>query len=563
MPDTKIKSSQNSMRLFSSGLCLLASTILCAPLTANAASQPDAGRTLQELQTPPQLPAKSPDISIQQQPTSPATSGGTQVQIHAITFEGNTIFSDKELGNITANAIGNTYDLAGLKELANKITTFYHEQDYPFARAFIPAQAIKNGTLEIQIVEGRYGETIIKSNSPYTGTAQKHLSPLKRNTLIKGKQLERTSLLLDDQPGYKITPIIRPGQDIGTGDLSFIMEADNKVGGTIRGDNHGNRYTGQLRTRADLYANSQITFGDQTTFSAIYTQENMWYGSLGYSLPIGYDGLRARASYTHTYYELGKQFASLDATGTADVANIGLSYPLLRSQKTNFSLSADYRHKWLKDKEKSSATTNHKTSHTLPLVLSFDHRDELLGGGITYGALSWTHGYLNLDNELKATDKTTANTQGHFDKFNLDVARLQATPVENLVLFARASGQIAANNLDSSEDFGLGGPDGVRAYPTGESYGDEGVLTQIEARYTIDSLTPYVFYDYGRSITNQNSWDSGDNTRSIGGFGLGTRLDYKGITADASAAWRTVGGDPQSDDKDKVPMLWFSLGYQF
>jgi hemolysin activation/secretion protein len=50
-------------------------------------------------------------------------------------------------------------------------------------------------------------------------------------------------------------------------------------------------------------------------------------------------------------------------------------------------------------------------------------------------------------------------------------------------LYASFSGQRASKNLDSSEEFFLGGPNGVRAYPQGEGAGDEGWLSRLELRH--------------------------------------------------------------------------------
>ncbi|MCC6200958.1 MAG: ShlB/FhaC/HecB family hemolysin secretion/activation protein [Moraxellaceae bacterium] len=133
------------------------------------------------------------------------------------------------------------------------------------------------------------------------------------------------------------------------------------------------------------------------------------------------------------------------------------------------------------------------------MSLQFDLRDSLGGGGTTYGSLAYTTGQLDLDAVLQAAEALSAKTQGSFDKWNVDVARIQATSVNSLSLFARVSAQWAGTNLDSSEDFGLGGPNGVRAYPLGEGYGDEGWLTQIEARYQMGSFVPYAFYDAGHA----------------------------------------------------------------
>ncbi len=226
-------------------------------------------------------------------------------------------------------------------------------------------------------------------------------------------------------------------------------------------------------------------------------------------------------------------------------------------------MGATYNHKWLTDEQGAAGTTDKKTSNTLPVTVTFDRRDTLFGGGVTYGMASWTHGIMDLDSGLKAADMTTAHTDGAFDKFNLDAARVQATPLAGLTVYGRFSGQWAADNLDSSEDFGLGGPNGVRAYPTGEAYGDEGWLGQAEIRYAVQDFTPYVFYDRGRIKTNHKPWAAGENKRSIAGAGAGVRYTHAGWSADASAAWRTQGGDPQSDDKNNTPLVWVNVGYAF
>lgn len=532
---------------------------------AFAAQQPDAGRTLQELNnSAPTLPAKGTVPVIKAPAAAKLKPGGMQVTIQQVEITGNSRIETPVLLSVLGHVQGQKLDVAGMKELADKITAYYHAQDYPFARAYVPAQSMKGGVLHLAVVEGRYGTVKVEGTDNRAAAAQKFLNSLATGDVIEGQRLERASLMLDDQPGYSFMPTIRPGTMPGSGDLTVRMTPEKKAGGSVGADNHGNRYTGRIRGVADAYVNSPFMFGDRASISAIYTEENMWYGSANYAMPIGYSGLRGTVGYAHTSYELGKEFKSLDAHGTARIASMGLSYPLVRSQQTNVTLGATYQHKWLKDEQTSSGTNNSKNSDVVPVSLNFDNRDMLGGGGVTYGAVTWTHGVMDLDSGLRATDQTTAKTNGAFDKLNVDVARLQATPVEKLTIFGRVAGQVSADNLDSSEDFGLGGPDGVRAYPSGEGYGDEGWVAQAEARYAVNEhVSPYAFYDYGSIRTNHKTWTTGDNTRRIGGAGVGVRGSYKGWNADASMAWRTNGGKPESDSADNLPQVWVKIGYSF
>lgn len=537
---------------------------VAVPLSVLAQQAPDAGRILQEQQQQPNLPpVQGKSIDIQSPAAASTLPGGQQVSLQSVSFSGNTLFSEEQLMVVLGDATGKSYDLAGLKTLANDISAYYHGQGYPFARAFLPPQALSDGKLQIEVVEGRYGKVQAQGDE----RAQKFLSALQPGTVIRSDALERATLLLDDLPGIKIYPVIRPGQEVGTGDLDVRVEHSSPITGNIGIDNHGNRYTGEYRAQANLQWNSPFLLGDQFSLNSLLSDEGMWLGSLAYSLPVGTSGLRGQVGYAQTDYELAKDFANLNAHGTAKVSSAGLSYPLVRSQRSNLTLSATYQHKELNDKQDVAGSNDSKSSKSLPISLAFDHRDSFGGGGITYGSASYTWGDLNLDQGLLTTDKSSGqNTDGNFNKFNLDVARLQALPA-GFSLFGRFSGQWADKNLDSSESFSLGGAYGVRAYPSGEGNGDEGWLTQLELRYSTGAFAPYVFYDAGRATLNARTGSLtsavSNNHRSIAGSGIGLRYQRGNWNFDANVAWRTHGGEAQSDSADRDPRAWLRVSYNF
>ena len=542
-------------------LALVLATLPAA--LAFAQTAPDAGQLLQQERLAPMLPKASPGIQIAPPATAATLPGGARVSLKAVRFTGNNMFSGEQLAAVLGNVSGKSFDLAGLQGLAQRISEHYRSAGYPFARAFVSEQKLTDAVLLIAVVEGRYGQVSAIGDVRFAAAAQGFLSELAPGAVIDSAHLERSTLILDDQPGIKTAPLIRPGQEAGTGDLVVTVSPAQALRGELGLDNQGNRYTGEYRARANLFWDSPFMLGDQISVRSNVSDEGQWLGNLGYSLPLGSTGLRGNVGYAHTRYELAKQFASLDATGTADITSLGLSYPLIRSQKTNLTLAGSYQYKKLADKQGATKTRNDKKSDVLPLVLVFDHRDGFAGSGITYGSLSYTKGDLKLDAALQAADGTSAKAQGSFDKWNLDVARIQATPVGNLTLFGRVSAQWAGKNLDSSEDFGLGGPNGVRAYPGGEGFGDEGWLAQIEARYQMGSFAPYAFYDAGQVKINKNTWAAGSNDRDLSGYGMGLRYDAKNLSLDAALAWRDRGGQPTSDTVKRNPRLWLATGWRF
>lgn len=183
---------------------------------------------------------------------------------------------------------------------------------------------------------------------------------------------------------------------------------------------------------------SPFLAGDQLLVNGLISEEDLRVGSIDYSLPLGASGLRGRLGYAHTGYELGGNFAALDATGHARVSTLGVSYPVLRSQTVNLSVGALYQHKDLRDEYGALELREDKSSQVLPLSLRFDFRDGWAGGGLSYGSVTWTYGRLDLDPSLRALDRDTLRSHGGFDKLNVDLARVQRLNAP-LTLYARLS----------------------------------------------------------------------------------------------------------------------------
>lgn len=544
-----------------------AATLLAlAHLAPQALAQraPDAGQVLQQMQPVQAAPQGGSAIELALPSNDkPVASGGPTVTLNRVEIRGNTVIATDTLLGVLGDVRGRPFDLAGLRSLTQAVTAHYRASGYPFARALLPAQPLTDGVLQIEVVEGRYGQITVRTDDArLAAQAQRFLAGLQPGAVIDSASLERAILLLDDQPGVQPAPLVRPGQAAGTGDLEVSLTRTARVAGEVGLDNTGNRYTGANRARFNLDVFSPFTLGDQLSLRTLMTERDTWFGSVDYQVPLGANGWRAQAGYSRSAYALGKEFATLDATGTASVGNVGLSYALVRSQRFNAALAGQYLHKQLVDRQGATDSRSDKSSDTLPLTLRFDLRDGLGQGGITFGAVTWTVGKLQLDATSRAMDAATGRTQGRFEKLNADLARIQALPGA-WSLYARVSAQWTGDNLDSSEGFGLGGVSGVRAYPSGEAYGDRGWVGQAELRYAAGNLMPYVFHDTGRVTRNARPWSTGDNARTLGGGGIGVRAQAGNWSVDASAAWRTAGGAAKSDGLQRAPMVWVTAGYRF
>lgn len=535
-------------------------------IAAQVAAQ---GNSLQGA-TPPQPTLSSPSAVPPVPAATPAARpavppGAATVVLRSVEISGNRAIDKSTLLAEIGDVSGQSLDMSALSALAQKLELLYRRSGYVFASVVLPPQDLRAGVLKISVIEGQYGRVQAKSEEASLAVgAQPFLDwKLLTGDVIQNAHLERVLLLLDDQPGMRVRPVIRPGEQAGQADLLVDVAHDDPMSGEVSLDNLGARSTGEYRLRGSVNFNSPFVFGDRVAVNGLVTNEKMWLGSVDYERPIGPSGLRGQVGYAHTNYQLAAQFADLDARGLSKTTSIRLTYPVVRSQASNLTLFAGAQHKELRDEYRAVGTKQTKDSNTFPFGVQFDNRDRLLGGGLTYGSFAWTHGKLDLDASASALDAASARSEGRFDKITLDLARIQQLS-NGFSAYVRYSGQWAKKNLDSSEKFNLGGYYGVRAFPLGEGVGDEGWLTQLELRYQAGPSTVFVFHDVGKSNASAKAWDeSSSATRTIAGSGIGVRSIFGDWSVDGSVAWRTKGGPSTADTRDQHPRLFFIAGRRF
>jgi hemolysin activation/secretion protein len=548
---------------------------MLAAVTAFALAQqrPDSGQVLEQATRQP-LRLPPPEEPVLPKPPEPKpalpTSPQLRVTVQKFTFTGNTLYSDAQLEPVVEEFIGKNLDFEGLNDAATKIRAYYRSRGYFLAQAYLPQQAIRNGSVEIGVIEGRVGEVELDtkpdtrfSDSLLVGIIGSHL---KTGQVITETGLERPLLIINDLPGAQVTSEIRPSKTVGAADLRVNVEqTGGRFNGFVDADNHGNRFTGEYRAGANLNWNTPFGYGDQATFRGFVSDEGMWYTRFAYLIPVGYFGTRVGASFSKFEYRLAKDFASTHGTGEGEVKSIYAFHPIIRTRNANFILQVSYEDKKLIDRLPPSAEEREIDAAKVGFVGDF--RDAFFGGGLNAYGVTYTHGSLGIEPpSALALDvgPTGHNTYGTFTKYNVDARRLQRI-TDSASLLLAMSGQRATKNLASAEKFSLGGPNGVRAYPVGEATADIGLIATAEGRYIVPNfkvfngdLTLIAFYDHGWARINETALPADtENNRSIGGYGFGASAGQDGnFIVRANAAWASSSDKPQSDPASRVPRVW-------
>ena len=541
--------------------------------------RPDAGRIQQELERgrAPGLVPSPPGAPVVEEPRRPALKAPASRAffVKGFRISRNTAFTEEVLLALLKEFVGKEQTLADLERAADVITRYYREHGYFVARAYVPAQELRDGIVEITVLEGKLDRISLKLATEIRlkeGIVENSLrAALPADGLIRLDELERGLLLLNDIPGVDVRSVLLPGAAIGTSVIAVEVNEGPPVSGNLDFDNYGSKFTGALRLSPSISLNDPTGHGDQLNLR-VTESAGTSYGRLGYQIPVGSSGLKLGGAYAATRYKLCCEFGPLAARGEARTATFNAQYPFVRGRSANLYGTAAYDIKHYFN-ETIAGTTSDKTAEVVALGVNGDSSVFLGDGGLSSFGLAVSSGELRLEGWApdRAADAASALTNGGYRKTAYSMARLQRLG-ERTYLYAGLSGQLSSKNLDSSEKFILGGPFGVRAYPNGEAAGDEGMLLNLELRYDIQSaLQLSAFVDHGEIRLHKNEWPGWQgagtgvgNRYALSGLGIGLNWNRPGNFLVRASVAQPVGENPGRDangnDSDNTKnriRLWF------
>lgn len=555
-------------------LCLM----LCLGSTGSAVAQalPNAGSTLRESQhsAPPLLPPPaSGTIELAPEPQAPLPAVDTiRFQVNAFRLSGNQVFDSAVLLPLVQDVAGGERSLDQLEQAAARITAYYREHGYLVARAYIPAQDIKDDMVEIAVLEGRYGEVRLDNQSGVSDAIlQRYVTPEQLGETVSDAPLERAILLVQDvTQAARAGGNLQPGATPGSTDLTLSVGAAPVLNARIEADNYGVRNTGRNRLGGVVQWNNPSGNADRLDARAFTTANGQDYGRIGYSIAMGGDGLRLGLAYAESRYSVGGDFSLLDAYGRAGVWSASASYPLVRSRVFNLNVEGGLDHKLLQDHMGIFGSTVDKSNRVIGLGLNGDVRTRFAGldGTTTFNARIES-GHLDIATPItRMIDEVSARTNGAYQRLSYGLTQYQWLS-SNTMMVLSVNGQEASKNLDSAEKMSLGGPFAVRAYPSGEASGDEGYVVTAELRHVLNQqllpgqLTLSGFVDSGMVRTNARPYIDGDNQRRLSGAGVGLafampdRLELRVVYA------HKLGDAPAQSDIDRAGRIWGMLALIF
>ncbi|MBF0460490.1 MAG: ShlB/FhaC/HecB family hemolysin secretion/activation protein, partial [Magnetococcales bacterium] len=429
--------------------CLTALAATSAFAAGIAQAVPDAGSLLNQQQRQQQrLPDRLPEAEHAPVSAPPQQTTGLKVQVVAIHFSGAThLATEAEMQAVVADRIGQELDFAGIEQLVTRVTAFLHHKGWFLARAYLPRQDVTGGQIEIGLLEGhldgREGKsepyTIVPDNKMPLRIAPERLHAIAANLLPAGTpaqegDLERALLLMNDLPGMTAKASLQPGTEPDSTRVILDVQEGPLLSGNGWVDNYGNRDTGSTQANLAGALNDPFGSGDQVGLSGTATQ-GLKLGRFSYTLPLGSTGTKLNGSISDMSYKVIRgvgQTAGL--TGSSGTGSLTLSQPFVRSRHDNLYGSFGYTYKTLWD-DAQAGPLHDKRLDNWNTGLSGNRLDELGGGGLTSGNLTWTTGRVDLGHlpTDAAADAAGYATQGRFNKtrYPLRLSAIHLTQVSD------------------------------------------------------------------------------------------------------------------------------------
>jgi hemolysin activation/secretion protein len=475
-----------------------------------------------------------------------------------------------------------------LQSIADEITRHYRERGFVIAQAIVPAQEVRDGVVNLHVLEGSLQNVRVEGNTIYKARVVEGPFRSLQGEPVVQASIEQALLDVQEFPGLTVFGTFTQGEQVGNTDLVVRVREEDRFYFTPSVDNYGNEFTGEYRAMLDFQLNNLFGFADKTTGYVLQTFEpdNGTYGGLGFEFPFGRNSISFGGSYNQ--FDVGglQDLTILDVEGTVAQGEVfwNRSFANGRYFGANGHLGVA-----LKNAETTAPGIEAGGGDILAedkltvVVLDFDFfKASRKGRGFTFGSIGMDIGLSDtLGSMGKDGDELSSRiggdgeyAGGDFTKFRFRLEHLQRLTESNSMLL-RLDGQYTSDMLVSLEQYSIGGPRNVRAYTVAEALADIAGSATLEwiinapgfsdrpgpANRTwgeIFQVSLYADYAYGE-LNNPRSGE--EPTVDYSGYGLGLQFNVPGTFYARFDVASPIGSREAVNDRD--PQYYFRMSYTF
>ena len=432
--------------------------------------------------------AKKNKVEQGEKPAAEEAGAELSFALQQVIWNPSEILTKDQIQAVTASYIGKQVTLKDLREMADKITNIYRDKGYMTCGAVLPPQRIRDGVVEIRLIEGKTG-TVNLTGNRYTKTGYiMNRINLKPGEIANTEKLNRDLRWFQGTNDVQLRVVMKPGAEEGATDYDIMAFEPQNQSVTLYTDNDG--YESSGRWRAGIFYNMKSVSGHRDSLRAhfIGSRGTKSWG-LGYSVPISRKGMRLDLDYSGNRTKVVKgELEPLGVEGKSNSYSLTFRAPFHVTEKSRHEAGLQYVH------QKSETDLGHgqvpwvddRINRVIPYI-SFTHYGK---DSVFYHKHSfvWARRQ-DIDGESD-TGKLyrlssfwqKRNTNGQFWQARLD-AQLGS-----------------GDNLAASDRFFIGGVNSVRGYEEGFIGGSRGLSVGLEYHIPVDKakrIFVYPFFDWG------------------------------------------------------------------
>jgi hemolysin activation/secretion protein len=486
----------------------------------------------------------TPQIEVPAAPVMPAASQVANIPLKRFEVGPSEILSADEIRAVLSPYEGRTVSLSELLDAVDGINALYAARRMPTARAFLAPQEIRDGVVEVRLVEARVGAVKLEG--------QQHLKPafVDQRVSLQGGDLMSVPILENDLIRFnrlhetQLRASVKPGAAFGTTDVLLTAVEPPRYQNSFFVDNAGRYTVGENRLGVISQINGLAGIDDKLTLSAIGASGSKSL-FVGYSWPLTARDLRADVGVSKGNIEVVKgAFVPLDITGSSREFSFGLSQPLL----------VDSERLW----KAYGRVANKQSASYFGGVTQQDATVKALTVGVS-GLRQSMEGAWSLDLNLNTGKQSGAGSS--FSALRANGAWLRNLGPRSQVVLRGGMQWSGTDLLPASEQFQLGGSNSVRGYSEGLLSGRKGYLLSAEYRRDLElpagiknryanapRLMALAFIDHGAAYpfrpVGQVQTTKDDKLTSVG---AGVQLDWG-----SRANLRLVLGFPSSRNSNEL-----------
>jgi hemolysin activation/secretion protein len=466
-----------------------------------------------------------------------------KVYVREILVLGSTVFTPQELAQVTDPYRNREITSEDIESLRVAMTLLYVRHGYSTSGTLVPDQAIVEGLLTLQVIEGSLSRINVEGNywfrsSYFTSRLQRDAGPpVNVNALQQRLQLFQTDPRIE-----RINAALQPGETRGESVLNVRVAERRPIKAWAEYNNFSAPGVGSNRLLGTIVDDNLLGFGDRVSvqYGQSFGVDSNAHGSginpylnVNYVIPFTPYDTTFAVDYRRTDFTvIDSNVKALDITGKFELIGFTLRQPIFRTLSQEFALalsgqSESFRTSLLGNPFEFQAGSTNGLSQVsaLRFAQEYVHRTQ---DQVISGLSRMSFGLPVLGATVNSgPDQATGEFFSWLGQTQL-VRRLNPTRV---TLLARADLQLANKHLFLMEQMAVGGRYSVRGYREFTQLGDNVFLGSLETRIPVytsaigeELLYLVPFFDYGRAWNTNTVVDP--TPAWLGSVGVGTIWNF-------------------------------------